>query len=97
MASRDESVEVRYQPDTQPAEVPSTNPNSNSRWQRLLGRSNTGRAAIVPRESSETLEDMKCRPEKWSLGVLNDRETDEVPGEDACSRGLAAIRYLQNY
>lgn len=40
---------------------------------------------------------MKCRPEKWSLGVLNDRQTEEVPGEDAHSRGLAAIHYLQNY
>ena len=77
--------------------VPSTKSISNSRWHRMLGRSNTGQAAIISRESSETFEDMKCRPEKWSLGVLNDRQTEEVPGEDAHSRGLAAIHYLQNY
>ena len=80
MASRDESVEVRYQPDTDAENVPGTNSSPNSRWQRMLGRSNTGQAAVVPRESSETSEDMKCRPKKWSLGILNDKETDEVPG-----------------
>ena len=25
----------------------------------------------------------QSKPEKWSLGVLNDRETDEVPGMSA--------------
>ena len=84
MASRDESVEVHYQPDTDSENVPGTNSSPNSRWQRMLGRSNTGQAAVVPRESSETSENMKCKPEKWSLGVLNDKETDEVPGEQPC-------------
>ena len=98
MASRDESVEVRYQPpDTDPENVPDTNSTPSSRWQRMLGRSNTRQAAIISRESSEAFEDMKCRPEKWSLGVLNDKETDEVPGEVACSRGLAAIHSWQIY
>ena len=94
MASGDESVEVRYQPDTEPEKVPGTKSNPDSRWRRMLGRSTTGQAAVISRESSEALEDMKRRPEKWSLGVLNDRETEEVPGEDACSCGLAAIHYL---
>ncbi|KAL8641764.1 MAG: hypothetical protein Q9228_001455 [Teloschistes exilis] len=30
--------------------------------------------------SSDGYDDIKGRPEKWSLGVLNDKETDEVPG-----------------
>lgn len=25
--------------------------------------------------------DIKTKPEKWSMGVLNDRETEEVPGK----------------
>jgi hypothetical protein len=25
--------------------------------------------------------DAPAKPQKWSFGVLNDRETDEVPGE----------------
>ena len=97
MASRDESVEVRYQPYSDPEKVPGTNSIPKSRRQRMLGRSSTAQPAIVSRESSDALEDMKCRPEKWSLGVLNDKRTEEVPGEDACSRGLAAVHYLQIY
>lgn len=30
--------------------------------------------------SSEDLSDGKQKPVKWSLGILNDKETDEVPG-----------------
>ncbi len=30
--------------------------------------------------SSDGYEEVKTRPEKWSLGVLNDKETEEVPG-----------------
>jgi hypothetical protein len=34
------------------------------------------------RNSQTDSEDsFKKRPAKWSLGILNDRETDEVPGE----------------
>ena len=97
MASGNESVEVHHQPDPDPEKVPDTDSIPDSRWQRMLGRSNTGQAAIVSRESLEAVEDMKCRPEKWSLGVLNDKKTEEVPGENACSRRLAAIHYLQIY
>lgn len=31
--------------------------------------------------STSDAEDAQKRPEKWSMGVLNDRETDEVPGK----------------
>jgi len=30
--------------------------------------------------SSSDLEAHKVRPRKWAMGMLNDRETDEVPG-----------------
>lgn len=30
---------------------------------------------------TDSEESLKKRPAKWSLGILNDRETDEVPGE----------------
>lgn len=33
------------------------------------------------RNSQTDSEDSLKRPAKWSLGILNDRETDEVPGE----------------
>ncbi|CAD0087025.1 unnamed protein product [Aureobasidium vineae] len=36
------------------------------------------------RNSQTDSEDsLKKRPAKWSLGILNDTETDEVPGESS--------------
>ncbi|KAL8813772.1 MAG: hypothetical protein Q9200_000025 [Gallowayella weberi] len=51
------------------------------RW-KLFGSSEA--ASTLPAisdASSETNTEIKARPQKWSLGVLNDKETDEVPGE----------------
>jgi len=53
-----------------------------SGWKRLL---RAKPAAVHEPSSSATsvedeYQDLKSKPEKWSLGVLNDRETDEVPG-----------------
>lgn len=52
------------------------------RWRRFLG----GKSA-APQETASSAtsvedgyHDIKSKPEKWSLGVLNDRQTDEVPG-----------------
>ena len=39
----------------------------------------TARPALSS-ESSVNGSDMKSRPPKWSMGVLNDKITDEVPG-----------------
>ena len=50
-------------------------------WRRFLGGS---KGSTQENGSSSTSTDgddaPKKRPEKWSMGVLNDRETDEVPG-----------------
>jgi hypothetical protein len=51
-----------------------------SRWRRLLGGSRPARGDTVSPASLDTTRDYKIRPEKWSFGVLNDKETDEVPG-----------------
>jgi len=51
-----------------------------SRWKKLLGGSKATKTSPMSRASSDGFEDLKPRPEKWSLGVLNDKETDEVPG-----------------
>ena len=52
-----------------------------STWRRFLGGK---RKAPHEVESSQTstdgFDDIKAKPEKWSLGVLNDKETEEVPG-----------------
>jgi hypothetical protein len=41
------------------------------KWRRLLG---AGAAASTP-------SDGRWKPSKWSMGVLNDKETIEVPGQ----------------
>lgn len=60
-------------------------PERSTRWWRPFN--NPSRAAKEPAimsiTSSDGYDDIKGRPEKWSLGVLNDKETDEVPG--SCS------------
>ena len=55
-----------------------TNTLNTPRWQRLFGspRPEVSSSTI----SSDGYEEVKQRPEKWSFGVLNDRETEEVPG-----------------
>jgi len=47
-------------------------------WRRFFGGLKPEPSSSVV--SSEGYEEAKTRPEKWSLGVLNDRETEEVPG-----------------
>lgn len=44
------------------------------RWKRILGVKDTA--------DSEGSDDEKDTPrEKWTMGIMNDHETDEVPGE----------------
>lgn len=43
-------------------------------------KSNRARAA----GSTEDLEDGKPKRERWTMGIMNDKETDEVPGAFEC-------------
>ena len=52
----------------------------------MLGRSKAAQQLTVSRESSGGLEELKMKPEKWSMGVLNDRETEEVPGQSTADK-----------
>ncbi len=61
------------------------------RWRRILGRRNTARHDSVSAEEDYGDDKDKRRPEKWSLGVLNDKSTDEVPGALVDCRRLAAV------
>ncbi|ODH48691.1 hypothetical protein GX48_05231 [Paracoccidioides brasiliensis] len=45
------------------------------RWKKLLGIKTGGRE-----DGSDALNDPYPQREKWSLGILNDKETEEVPG-----------------
>lgn len=41
----------------------------------------TRKTPVVSDVSSDVYVDVKMKPEKWSMGILSDKETDEVPGK----------------
>ncbi|KAL8690298.1 MAG: hypothetical protein Q9224_004437 [Gallowayella concinna] len=56
-------------------------PAMSKRW-KLFGGSKPATALPATSDASSDIPtELKARPQKWSLGVLNDKETDEVPGE----------------
>lgn len=51
-----------------------------SLWKRMMGGT---KSTLEPASSGSSIDQddgNKARPEKWSMGVLNDKQTDEVPG-----------------
>ena len=63
---------------------PITSPGDKKpRWKRLLGmrKETTDLPSVGTMSSEEDDTEKGTRPEKWSMGVLNDRETEEVPGK----------------
>ena len=52
-----------------------------SRWRQFLGGKKKALHEVASSgTSTDGFDDIKSKPEKWSLGVLNDKETEEVPG-----------------
>ena len=49
-------------------------------WRRFFGASKATQEPSSSEHSMDGYDEIKSKPEKWSLGVLNDKETDEVPG-----------------
>ena len=49
-------------------------------WKRMMGGAKSTLEPASTRSSIDRDDGNKARPEKWSMGVLNDRQTDEVPG-----------------
>lgn len=60
-------------------------------WRRLLGVRKIKAALPATNAVASTDEDdqIKAKPEKWSLGVLNDKETEEVPGTSNLKRPVS--------
>ncbi len=52
------------------------------KWRQLLGisKAELGPSSPSVRSSTDGYDEIKAKPEKWSMGVLNDKETEEVPG-----------------
>ncbi len=57
---------------------PSSATPSTERARSFFGRNSTSNEVAPDVEETETEE--KGRPTKWSMGVLNDPKTHEVPG-----------------
>lgn len=49
-------------------------------WRRVLGGTKSAQEPPSSRSSVDEDDGHKVKPEKWSMGVLNDKQTDEVPG-----------------
>ncbi|KAL9004084.1 MAG: hypothetical protein Q9188_003094 [Gyalolechia gomerana] len=55
--------------------------HSPPRWRSFFTASTPAKTPpAMPDLSSDGFEAIKAKPVKWSLGMLNDKETDEVPG-----------------
>ncbi len=52
-------------------------------WRQLLGIQQVppGVSSTSDGSSTDGYDEIKAKPEKWSMGVLNDKETEEVPGK----------------
>lgn len=49
-------------------------------WRQIWGSTKSARELTSSGSSIDGDDGNKTRPEKWSMGVLNDKQTDEVPG-----------------
>lgn len=52
-------------------------------WRQLLGiqQAPSGLSSTSDGSSIDGDDEIKAKPEKWSMGVLNDKKTEEVPGK----------------
>ncbi len=70
--------------DKDPESTPETSDRrevKGSTWRKFLGGKKKAPHEVASSENStDGFDDIKAKPEKWSLGVLNDKETEEVPG-----------------
>jgi hypothetical protein len=76
------STSVGEKPAAPANEDPGTAPTS--RWGQWFRRApRNGKEKANPANNSSDEEDNSMpKPEKWSLGILNDKDTDEVPGKN---------------
>lgn len=66
-------------------------PNKPSAGSRKIHRPSSSKRFSNPNKVIDDFSEMKTKPTKWSLGVLNDRETDEVPGKSIDGRLVEAL------
>ena len=54
--------------------------NSRVNWKAMLGSRKAIRGNFSSQTSTSDLEQVEKRPARWAMGMLNDQQTDEVPG-----------------
>lgn len=72
---------------------------TTSKWRIFLDNFKFPHQSSKSEGSSDRAADEKMRPARWSLGILNDRQTEEVPGTSLplsterpnCCENLAAL------
>ena len=78
-----------------PSESPAADGTKDkvSLWKRMMGGT---KSTLEPASSGSSIDrddGDKARPKKWSMGILNDRQTDEVPGT-CCTQSHSARHLL---
>ena len=58
---------------------------AKSRWRNCLRYFKSHRQLSNPENSLNAIKEGEMKPARWSLGVLNDRETEQVPGKSRFS------------
>lgn len=58
---------------------------TTSRWRIFLPNFKSHRQSSNSELSSDRASEKKMKPAKWSLGILNDPDTEEVPGKSTFS------------
>ncbi|KAL8993593.1 MAG: hypothetical protein Q9169_006230 [Polycauliona sp. 2 TL-2023] len=78
--SNDDNVrDVKHEPISDPEKH--AGPDPSTRWWKLSRGPKASHPHTPPSDSSsEGNEETKAKPNKWSLGIMNDPLTDEVPG-----------------
>lgn len=69
-------------------------PNQPSIWSRVSYRSPSPKRPSNLEKSTDEFREIKTKRTKWSLGILNDREADEVPGETIWCRTARGLQIL---
>ncbi|CAK3793188.1 MFS general substrate transporter [Lecanosticta acicola] len=81
---RIDDAAVQQKPEEKTDDAAANNGRAKRRfdWKRMLDNNRHGRArpAGGSGDNSDNEHSETTRPEKWSMGVLNDTETEEVPG-----------------
>lgn len=68
--------------------------NKFSKWDRVFHRSSSANRPSNLEKATDEFSEIKTKRTKWSLGILNDREAEEVPGESIRCRTLRGLHTL---